>query len=236
MRAALTNNRRQGGLLLGCAAGALALVAAATALGQTASSNPAAGSVARPAPSQGGELDMDVNPAAPLGPSPAAQATLPDNTREIGPSGVADPASSQAALPGTQPDNDHSSAADAAQPAAPEPVSLDHPTVVDTATFQAGDTVVALFGIEGVKGEVAEGLQGFLTSHGNRITCQAESDVDFVCLQPDGTDVAEVALVNGAARAKSDAPESYRNQELAAQSARRELAATAGRHQTSGGP
>ena len=78
--------------------------------------------------------------------------------------------------------------------------------MVDTATFEFGGTTIALYGVEGVKGEMAEGLQGFLTAHGNRVTCQAQSTDDFVCLQPDGTDVAEVALVNGAARAKPDAP------------------------------
>jgi endonuclease YncB( thermonuclease family) len=102
-----------------------------------------------------------------------------------------------------------------------EPLSLEHPTVVDTATFESGGTVVALFGIEGVKGEMADGMQGFLSAHGNRVTCQAQSSADFVCLQPDGTDVAEVALINGAARAKPDAPGPYRDQEAAAQGARR---------------
>ena len=66
------------------------------------------------------------------------------------------------------------------QPAVIEPLSLDHPTVVDTATFELGGTTVALYGVEGVKGEMAEGLQGFLTAHGNRVTCQAQSSADFV--------------------------------------------------------
>jgi hypothetical protein len=107
----------------------------------------------------------------------------------------------------------------------PEPLTLDHPTVVDTATLQAGGTIVALYGIEGLKGVMAEGLQRFLAAHGAHVTCQSldqsQPSSDFVCLQPDGTDVAEVALVNGAARAKTDAPKVYLDQEAAAQSARR---------------
>ncbi|HEY3849214.1 MAG TPA: hypothetical protein VGL95_19100, partial [Acetobacteraceae bacterium] len=103
----------------------------------------------------------------------------------------------------------------------PEPVKLDHPTVVDTADLKAGDTIVSLYGIDGVQGEAAQGLQGFLGSADSHLTCQAQPGAGYVCLLPDGTDVAEVALVNGAARAKDDAPDAYRDQEAAAQAARR---------------
>jgi endonuclease YncB( thermonuclease family) len=103
----------------------------------------------------------------------------------------------------------------------PEPVNIDHPTVVDTADLKAGDRIVALYGIDGLQGEAAQGLQGFLGSTESHLTCQAQTGSGFVCLLPDGTDVAEVALVNGAARAKDDAPDAYRDQEAAAQAARR---------------
>jgi endonuclease YncB( thermonuclease family) len=103
----------------------------------------------------------------------------------------------------------------------PEPVKLDHPTVVDTADLRAGDTIVSLYGIDGVQGEAVQGLQGFLGSTDSHLTCQAQPGAGYVCLLPDGTDVAEVALVNGAARAKDDAPDAYRDQEAAAQAARR---------------
>src|SRR5580700_6238566 len=102
-----------------------------------------------------------------------------------------------------------------------EPVSLDRPTVVDTANLKAGDTSVTLFGIDGVRGEAAQNLQGFLASAGNHVTCQAQTSADFVCLLADGTDVAQAALINGVARAKADAPDAYREQEAAAQAARR---------------
>jgi len=106
-------------------------------------------------------------------------------------------------------------------PAPAEPVSLDHPTVVDTATLKSGGTTVALFGIDGVQGEAVDNLQGFLASSGNQVTCQAQTSAEFVCLLSDGTDVAQAALINGAARAKADAPDAYREQEAAAQAARR---------------
>ena len=78
-----------------------------------------------------------------------------------------------------------------------------------------------LFGIDGVQGEAAQNLQGFLASAGNHVTCQAQTTADFVCLLSDGTDLAQAALINGAARAKADAPDAYRDQEAAAQAARR---------------
>jgi endonuclease YncB( thermonuclease family) len=102
-----------------------------------------------------------------------------------------------------------------------EPVSLDRPTVVDTANLKAGDTSVTLFGIDGVRGEAAQNLQGFLASAGSHVTCQAQANGDFVCLLADGTDVAQAALINGVARTKADAPDEYREQEAAAQAARR---------------
>jgi endonuclease YncB( thermonuclease family) len=109
------------------------------------------------------------------------------------------------------------------QPALPEPVTLEHPNVIDTAKFTDGDKTVALFGIIGLPGEAAQGMQDYLASNGNRLTCAAKTSSDYVCLLPDGKDVAVVALMNGAARAKEDAPASYLEQEEAAQAARRGL-------------
>ena len=129
-------------------------------------------------------------------------------------------APAQAMTPAQPPDNAAPAIAAGGSPPA-EPVSLDHPTVVDTANLKAGDTSVTLFGIDGVQGEAAQNLQGFLASAGNHVTCQAHTGADFVCLLADGTDVAQAALINGAARAKADAPDAYRDQEAAAQAARR---------------
>jgi hypothetical protein len=55
--------------------------------------------------------------------------------------------------------------------AQPEPVNIDHPTVVDTADLKAGDRIVALYGIDGLQGEAAQGLQGFLGSTDGHLTC-----------------------------------------------------------------
>jgi endonuclease YncB( thermonuclease family) len=165
-------------------------------------------------------------------PTPPAPATTATPATTGAPTTTAAPAPGQTttAAPATAPvqtttltqpaDGSPSSTAGATPPAA-EPVSLDHPTVVDTANLKAGDTSVTLFGIDGVQGEAAQNLQGFLGATGNHVTCQAQTSADFVCLLPDGTDLAQAALINGAARVKADAPDAYREHEAAAQAARR---------------
>lgn len=109
----------------------------------------------------------------------------------------------------------------AAPPPRPQPITMQRPRVVDTGTLQSGVTTVTLYGIEGLSGASAQGLQSFLQASGDMVTCQAEGAEGFVCLMKDGTDVAQVALVNGAAQTRPDAPEAYREQEYAAQTARR---------------
>ena len=149
--------------------------------------------------------------AAPTFPAPVPPApTLATPAQTVSPPGQP-PASPQ--LPPTT----------AVQQAPPVPLRLDQPRVIDTARLTAGDNSVSLFGIVGLPGELAQGLQGFLAASGNRVSCQAQPGGDFVCLLPDGTDVAAVALINGAARARADAPAAYREQEAAAQAARRGL-------------
>jgi endonuclease YncB( thermonuclease family) len=177
---------------------------------------------------QSGSLDTDVNPSAPMAAAPALQPS-PRKDMPIGvgslnakvtpdvqhsPEGmVSDPLSRRAMVtaPGTPPA--------VAQQAVP--VTLDHPKVTDTASLQAGDTTISLYGIEGLAGPAAQGLQAFITAGDGRVTCQALSGGSFVCLMSDGTNLAQVALVNGAARTAPDAPDSYRDQEAAAQAARR---------------
>lgn len=102
------------------------------------------------------------------------------------------------------------------------PVILVQAKVIDTARIRDARSEIAVYGIEGLPGEPAAGLQAFLDATADgRITCQAQGDSGSVCLTQDGTDIAQVALVNGAARTRPDAPESYRQQEAAAQAARR---------------
>jgi endonuclease YncB( thermonuclease family) len=106
---------------------------------------------------------------------------------------------------------------------APETLTLVHPTVVTTARLQADGTIVNLSGIEGEGGDAAQSLQDFLAGAGDRVDCRPQGDAGSVCVMPDGTDIAEVALANGAARVRPDAPDAYREQEIAAQDARRGL-------------
>jgi endonuclease YncB( thermonuclease family) len=166
-------------------------------------------------------------PAAPMPslattttPAPATPSVAPTSGNGWGaPPGSAAPG--QASTSAQPPDSSPASVTTIGSPPPAEPVSLDHPTVVDTANLKAGDTNVTLFGIDGVQGDAAQNLQGFLASAGNHVTCQAQTGADFVCLLADGTDVAQAALINGVARAKADAPDAYREQEAAAQAARR---------------
>jgi endonuclease YncB( thermonuclease family) len=176
-----------------------------------------------PAANQSGGLDMDVNPNAPIPPKPAAQALPRDNVQD----GIAplNAKTTQDAplVPGAVPVNTPVEPAPAVAPPPPpvEPIKLDHPKVIDTAKLQSGDTTVSLYGIEGIAGTSAQGLQGFIGSGTGQVTCQAQGGTGFVCLMPDGTNVAQVALVNGAAKTTADAPDAYREQEAAAQAARR---------------
>ncbi len=154
----------------------------------------------------------------PLATTTPSTTTPSATTPSIATSGTTTPGTTTPGMPA--PDNGAPASTAAATPP-PEPVSLDHPIVIDTARLKAGDTSVTLFGIEGAQGEAAQGLQAFLASTGNHVLCQAQTSADFVCLLTDGTDVAQAALINGAARTKADAPDAYRDQEIAAQAARR---------------
>jgi endonuclease YncB( thermonuclease family) len=170
-------------------------------------------------------LDMDANPSAPLVTPPSGPKD--DNLKagivlrpllQQGPQG--DNGGNSGSSEGSPPANAATAEPAPAQPP-PEPRKLDHPTVVDTAKLKSGDVMVALFGIVGQQGEAAQGLQAYITNSGGQIVCQPQSSGEYVCLLTDGTDVAEVSLVNGAAETRADANDEYRAQEQDAQSARR---------------
>jgi endonuclease YncB( thermonuclease family) len=148
-----------------------------------------------PAPS----LDLNVNPSAPV-------ITAPPAPEENVKAGIV-------LRPLLQPEAP-------AQPPA-EPRMLDHPAVIDTAKLQAGDSTVALFGIVGQDGEAAKALQAYIVDNGGQVTCQPQPNSEYICLLVDGTDVADVSLVNGAAQTRVDATDEYRTQETEAQNARR---------------
>jgi endonuclease YncB( thermonuclease family) len=220
------------GLSVGFAAVAFGVLVEGTAWAQSGDMDvaPTAPLAAPPAPHQSGGLDMDASPTAPVAAgAPAAKkpgGNVQDGIVVYSPTPVPTPAPDQtASTPQPSPTIQPAPAIAApavAGPAIPaEPVSLDHPSVIDTAKLKAGDTTVTLFGIEGQTGEAAQSLQSFLSSTNDHLTCQAQTANDFVCLLPDGTDVAQAALVNGAARALPDAPEAYREQESLAQAGRR---------------
>jgi len=106
-----------------------------------------------------------------------------------------------------------------AEPAPAEPGSeaaaaavSGHPTVIDTATLEIGNRLVALYGINGLDGDPAAGLQQFIAGSGDSVTCQPEDARRYVCMLPNGTDLAMVALINGAALLGSDAPDNYRDE------------------------
>jgi endonuclease YncB( thermonuclease family) len=185
-----------------------------------------------PAAHQSGGLDMDVNPSAPIPPKASVQASPRDSNVQDGIAPLTTKATPDTPIgpglaPGAAPaggvplDVPPAPATIAAAPPPPPPVTLDHPKVIDTAKLQSGDTTVSLYGIEGIAGSSAQGLQGFLASGDGHVTCQAQASTGFVCLTADGTNVAQVALVNGAAKTTPDAPDTYREQEAAAQAARR---------------
>ena len=127
---------------------------------------------------------------------------------------------------GSGPSSPESTPAVADAPAAPEltppsPVILAHPEVIDSAKFTANGQTQQLFGVVGLPGDETKGLRAYIVKAGDQLTCQAKTASESVCLLPDGEDVAMVALVNGVAQARLDAPDPYRAQESAAQAARR---------------
>ena len=71
-----------------------------------------------------------------------------------------------------------------------------------------------LAGIHGFPGSPARDLEGYIAANGDMVTCQPEGQTGRgVCLLADGTDLAKVVLVNGAAEVTADAPNSYRVQQ-----------------------
>jgi endonuclease YncB( thermonuclease family) len=103
------------------------------------------------------------------------------------------------------------------QPAGQPPEQVEgQPSVLDTATLRFGDRVVPLFGLSGVDGELARGLERFVAAQGGRVSCRRKDLVRYACRLGDKVDLAEAVLLNGAARTSPDAPESYRRREAEA--------------------
>jgi hypothetical protein len=72
-----------------------------------------------------------------------------------------------------------------------------------------------LSGVMGFLAPYSAQLQGYIGANGDAVTCTPQGfPGEFICAMADGTDLAKVALVNGAARVAPDAPDSYRVQQL----------------------
>jgi hypothetical protein len=107
--------------------------------------------------------------------------------------------------------------AGAPQPSKPPQTIVGHPIVRDTATLVLGRRDIHLFGVLGEGGELADGLQSFITASGGTVTCAPQDAHFYVCMLPGNVDVAMAALLNGAARVTVDAPDLYRGQQEQAQ-------------------
>ena len=93
----------------------------------------------------------------------------------------------------------------------PPPVALHHPTVEDTATLRDDGRRYQLDGVVGLTGGYASSLQSYIARHGDALDCHPQGPPDhYLCVLPNGEDIARAALVNGAARVATDAPDSYR--------------------------
>jgi hypothetical protein len=97
----------------------------------------------------------------------------------------------------------------------PPPATVQHPVVQDTATLVADGQTYVLNGIIGLGAPYAAQLQGYIAANGDSLTCEPQIEPgEYICMLGDGTDLAQVALVNGAARIAPDASDSYRAQQL----------------------
>ena len=100
-------------------------------------------------------------------------------------------------------------------------VTLVSPQVVNTAQLQDGGLTISLFGLHGVGGAAAGAVQNYLNHAGQAVKCEAKGSGGYVCMMPDGNDLAQMILENGDAQTTPDAPDLYRQLEADAQAARR---------------
>ena len=99
----------------------------------------------------------------------------------------------------------------------PPPDTLTHPSVPNTATLAAAGKTYPLDGLQGFGQPYVSQLQSYIAANGDSLSCSPQGETEnYICLLTDGTDIAKVALVNGAARVAPDAPDSYRQQQAEA--------------------
>jgi len=105
----------------------------------------------------------------------------------------------------------------------PAPPISGHPVMRDTGTLTIGNRTFPLAGVDGVSGPAVEEMQKYIAANGDKVNCDAEGLVRYVCTLPDGTDLARLALVNGAARLAVNARDEYSQQVDIAQREKRGL-------------
>ena len=103
---------------------------------------------------------------------------------------------------------------------------MSHPVARTSALLIGGGQSYPLDGLPGIAGRPAQELQAYIAAHGDMLMCQPGGG-RYLCTLPDGTDLAKVALINGAARVSDDAPGAYRQQQALAQEAHRGIWAVA---------
>jgi endonuclease YncB( thermonuclease family) len=111
-----------------------------------------------------------------------------------------------------------------ASPITPPPATstpeldLPYPSAINTARLVSGSKSVILFGIIGLQQpDTVRHFNNFLGATVTHLRCRPQSNGHFVCLTQDGTDLAAAALRHGAAQVSRNAPQSYRDQQAAAQ-------------------
>jgi hypothetical protein len=92
--------------------------------------------------------------------------------------------------------------------------------VVDTADLVVDGQPVKLAGITGQGGIYAAQLQSMISAQGAQVQCTLQGNA-YVCMLPNGLDIARTALWNGGADVAIDASDDYRAQADAARAARK---------------
>jgi endonuclease YncB( thermonuclease family) len=91
-------------------------------------------------------------------------------------------------------------------------------TVVDTGTLTVDGQNVPLAGVHGETGIYADQMQGLIDAQGKQVQCTLKGAA-YMCILPNGLDIARTALFNGAAEPGDDASDDYRQQADAAKAA-----------------
>ena len=82
--------------------------------------------------------------------------------------------------------------------------------MLTTDTLSVGGQQLQLAGVIGANGPATQGLEGYLRSQGNHLSCTPVG-VRFRCLTDAGKDVGLLVVANGVGRASADAPRDYQD-------------------------